>query len=117
MGPAIGLCLASTAFSACWAQDDLLGNPGFEDLAEGRAVAWTCTSPTAAQFLTAGGHTGPGYARITDPDAGTGISLDSARLLSRPGGRYTARAWFRTTDKVQPGIYLNFYDDLGTRVH
>jgi hypothetical protein len=116
--PAVaGLWVLASALSTAAAQQNLLANPSFEVLADGRAEAWTCASPSAVQFPAKGGHAGEVFAQITDPDAGTGISLESAPLPSRPGGRYTARAWFRIPDTCQPGIYLNFYDDLGIRVH
>jgi len=113
----VSLLLAASALGVAPAQENLLANAGFEELEAGRAVGWTSTLPNALAFPTDGGHTGQTYARLTDPDNKTGISLESARIPSRPGGKYHATAWFRTSDKCQPGIYLNFYDDLGTRVH
>ncbi|MBM3472844.1 MAG: hypothetical protein FJX75_06205, partial [Armatimonadetes bacterium] len=111
------LPLAVCAPNVASAQENLLANPSFEELGAGRAAQWTCAPPEAVEFLAGGGHAGRAYARITDPDNKTGISLESVPVPSRPGGKYHATAWFRTSDKCRPGIYLNFYDDLGTRVH
>jgi len=100
-----------------YAGADLLPNPGFETVADGQPTGWTLSMPALVTLRDDGGHTGQHYVRVADPDAKTGLSVESTRQPCRPGGVYTASAWFRTTDKCSPGLYLNFYDDVGFRVH
>ncbi|MEN6401038.1 MAG: hypothetical protein ABFD94_03770 [Armatimonadia bacterium] len=114
----VTICLGLAA--ACLAQDvpaNLLANPSFETVREGSAVEWSSTLPSAVALREDGGHGGQRYLRVTDPDGKTGINVESTRLPCRPGGQYSASAWFRTADKCSPGVYLNLYDDVGTRVH
>lgn len=102
--------------SAACAQDNLCANAGFETAPEGRLAEWTITVPAAVALRTDGAHTGAQYLRVTDPDAKTGINVEGAAVPCRPGGQYRASAWFRTADKCQPGVYLNFYNDVGLRL-
>ncbi len=99
------------------AAESLVTNPGFEDLHDGKPVGWRVTGPPNVAIGEDGGHEGQHYARISDPDAKTGINLESSPIPCRPNGRYVARAWFRTASKCTPGLYLNFYDDGGSRIH
>jgi hypothetical protein len=100
-----------------WAAPNLLANNGFEDAREGLPVAWTANMPAQVALREDGGHGGQRYLRLTDPDAKTGLTVESERLPCRPNGTYTGAAWFRTGDRCSPGLYLNFYDDGGTRLH
>lgn len=111
------LWLAGLLIAGIAAAQDLVANAGFEEVAEGRPVGWSIVGPAEAVTSQPGGHAGERCVRISDPDAKTGINLESARVPCRPGGQYTASAWFRTADKCSPGVYLNFHDDVGNRVH
>jgi hypothetical protein len=116
-------CRALLVFSvlflatAAHAQDNLCANPGFETLRDGKLTDWTLEPAARVGLQTDGGHEGRQYLRITDPDAKTGINVESTAVPCRPGGKYRAAAWFRTGDKCRPGIYLNFYNEFGLRVH
>ena len=101
------------------AAENLLTNPSFEQADPERQLPadWMQTRGPRAKLPDDGGHTGSRYVRIVDPAAGLGIPLDSKRFPARPTGLYRATAWMRTTDKGAPGVYINFYDDLGTRIH
>ena len=95
----------------------LLPNPDFEVVAAGKPAEWTTTAPALVSLQEDGGHAGARYMRLRDPDADTGAALESTRLPCRPAGDYAASAWFRTSDKCNPGLYLNFYDEAGVRLH
>ena len=110
----LALILLATP-TVCAAQS-LVPNSDFETGQNGQPADWTSTLPAAVAWREDGGHGGQHYLRVTDPDAKTGINVESARVPCRPGGAYTASAWFRTTDKCNPGVYLNFYDENGTRI-
>jgi len=101
------------------AAENLLPNPSFEQVDTERQLPadWTQTRGPRVELPDGGGHTGSRYVRIVDPKAGLGIPLESKRLAARPTGLYRATAWMRTSDKGDPGVYINFYDDLGTRIH
>ncbi|MFW5867627.1 MAG: hypothetical protein ACOCX2_07405, partial [Armatimonadota bacterium] len=101
------------------AQDNLVDNPSFESAdAEGMvADGWTSRDDgIRVERLTDGGRTGDAYVRFHDDDADGGQFLETTRIPARPGGEYTGSAWLRTSDECDPGVYLNFYDQLGTRV-
>jgi len=113
--PLVLLLLPLSAFS-----QNLLVNPGFEevDQATGTPVGWTArVTETPVELRVDGGHQGDRYVRMVDKDPAAGIMYESQRVPSRPGGLYRATAWFRTADKCSPGVYLNFYDEAGTRIH
>ena len=101
------------------AAENLLPNPSFEEVDSERQLPtdWMQTRGPRAKLPDDGGHTGSRYVRIVDPAAGLGIPLDSKRFPARPTGLYRATVWVRTADKGAPGVYINFYDDLGTRIH
>ena len=106
--------------AACMAQDapaNLVANHSFETAPDGLPTQWSATNPSAVAVRENGGHEGRCYLRVTDPDGKTGINIESTRMPCRPDGQYTASAWFRTADRCSPGVYLNFYDDVGTRIH
>ena len=113
----IGALIAGLAIVGLCQGQELLPNPGFETVADGRPAGWTASRPAQVALREDGGHAGPRYMRLSDPDAKTGLTLESTRLPCRPSGVYAASAWFRTADKCNPGLYLNFYDDTGVRVH
>lgn len=104
---------------ATQAQENLVANPSFEEgvRGEGVPVGWTLRVPEGVEVRADGGHSGECYVHIVDQAADAGQFVESTRVPCRPGGRYTAAAWFRTADTCRPGIYLNFYDRLGMRVH
>lgn len=106
------------ALAACG--ENLVPNPSLEDVAAGATVpaTWqTRTTDAPVLFPTDGGHTGQRYARFVDERKDAGIMLESARVACRPGGLYRASAWFRTADPCSPGVYLNFYDEVGQRIY
>lgn len=112
------LCLSGLLLAtAVCAAEVPLANPSFEEARDGLPAGWTVTTPAQAALREDGGHSGARYLRVTDPDARTGLNIESDRLPCRPGGLYAASAWLRTTDKCSPGLYLNFYDEAGNRVH
>jgi len=53
---------------------------------------------------------------LSDPRADEGTSVESDPLPARPLGTYALRGWFRTTDRCQPGLYLQFHGWLGQRI-
>lgn len=112
------LFLTVLACAPCLAQENLLANPSFElTTPDGGPQAWGVRAGERMELRTDGGRTGANYVRIFDPVPTAGVGVESARIPARPGGKYRASAWLRTGDVCQPGIYLNFYDDLGERVH
>jgi hypothetical protein len=114
----IGALIAGLLLTVGFCQgQELLPNPGFENAADGQPAGWTASLPARVALREDGGHGGQRYMRLSDPDAKTGITLESTPLPCRPNGAYAASAWFRTADKCSPGLYLNFYDDTGTRLH
>ncbi len=111
--------LLSGLATALAAEANLLSNPSFEKInAETKLPAqWRNLRGGVVVLRTDGGHTGPHYVRLIDKKKDQGIHLESRRLPARPGGVYTASAWMRTTDKGRPGVYINFYDEFGQRIH
>ena len=99
--------------------DNLVSNPSFEGSgAESKTPEdWTQQRGNPVELRDDGGHTGRRYVRMIDRTAKESIPLESKRLPARPGGRYKASAWTRTDGKGGPGVYINFYDDVGTRIH
>lgn len=93
-------------------------NPSFELADAGGMVAddWTTREGIRVERRNDGGRTGGAYVRFFDDDPKGGQFLESRRVPARPGGDYTASAWFRTQDKCRPGVYVNFYDLNGTRI-
>jgi hypothetical protein len=115
------LCLAALMLTtAMVAADNLVTNPSFEQAPEKNGeppVGWTNRHAGIIEWHNDGGHDGQAYARLLDAAADLAVSLESTRVPARPGGVYTATAWFRTADTCQPGLYLNFYDEFGERAH
>ena len=114
------LALASLTVSAALAfgqEGNLITNSGFEEVADGGPVGWTVSDGEDVEVLADGGHEGQDYVRFYDTADDASVFLESPKVPARIGGTYRATAWFRTSDQCQPGIYLNFYDDLGTRIH
>ncbi len=109
-------------FAACStaAADDtnLVPNPSFEQAdAEGLiADDWTSRVGIKVERLADGGRTGKARVRLSDDSPAQGQMLESRRIPARPGGSYTASAWFRTSDACRPGVYVNFYDLNGRRI-
>jgi len=100
-----------------YAAENLAANPSFEELANGRPVGWTTTDVEEVTVLADGGHEGDTFVRFVDTREDHGINLESKRVPARVGGLYRATAWLRTADKCAPGLYINFYDDIGIRIH
>ena len=98
---------------------NLVANPNFEqvDAATGFPVAWSQVNGAPCKPMDDGGHTGAHYLRMIDEAADAGMHCEAKRVPARVGGRYRAAAWMRTTDKGAPGVYINLYDDAGTRIH
>ncbi len=98
--------------------ENLVANPSFESAdAEGVvADSWHTRDGVPVERRTDGGRTGDACVRFHDDDADAGQFLECARVPARPGGAYTGSAWLRTDDECSPGVYLNFYDQLGTRI-
>ncbi|MBU0596475.1 hypothetical protein KJ567_07315 [Candidatus Bipolaricaulota bacterium] len=99
--------------------DNLVPNPSFEEAAPGGKLptCWSQPRGNPIDLRDDRGHTGNRYVRMVDRDAKESIPLESRRLPARAGGSYKASAWMRTADKGGPGVYINFYDDVGTRIH
>lgn len=111
----VGLLLTNAA-----AADNLLTNPSFEQAPVAAGLAppgWSVASVAPVEQRSDGGHEGQSYLRVHDPASDKGATVESRPLPARPGGVYTATAWFRTTDHCRPGLYINFYDLVGERVH
>ncbi len=97
---------------------NLIPNPSFEERTEeGGPVGWQISHPQYVSWRAEGGHEGQAFLRIEDPEERTWISVESRRLPCRPLGYYTATAWLRVRDNCAPGLYVNFYDELGNRIH
>lgn len=98
---------------------NLVSNGGFEQVAKetGLPVGWRLVRGATVTVKSDGGHHGDRYVRMVDKDRREGIFLEGNRVPARVGGRYTAVAWMRTSDKGGPGLYINVYDDVGTRIH
>ena len=97
--------------------ENLIPNPSFEQAVDGTAADWVAEPAEGVRWRDDGGQEGRGYVRFTDQSDQGYVVLSSRRLPCRPGGLYTASAWFRTADTCQPGVYLNFHDEGGTRIH
>ncbi len=110
--------MAVTALTAS-AQGNLVRNPSFEEGAvrAGLPVGWTLRAPEGVEVRADGGHSGESYVHIVDHAADAGQFVESERVPCRPGGTYTASAWFRTADACRPGVYINIYDRQGMRIH
>lgn len=113
LAPALAAC-------HCLAADgvNLALNPSFETADAKGAIAddWIARDDIPVERRTDGGHTGAAYVRFRDDDPGGGQFLECRRVPARPGGAYTAAAWFRAPAGCKPGVYVNFYDALGHRV-
>ena len=96
---------------------NLLANPSFEQREGDLPTAWAPRAGETVELRDDGGRSGTHCVRITDPSDRTGISLESDPIPSRPGGQYRAAVWFRTIEPCGPGIYINFNDELGDRIH
>ncbi|MEA3401083.1 MAG: hypothetical protein U9R79_07560 [Armatimonadota bacterium] len=114
------LTIAALATASMAADDaNLVANPGFEEggTEDGTPVHWSLREPEGVALQADGGHAGDGYVHFVDERDDAGLFLESQRVPARPGGTYTASAWFRTADDCQPGVYINIYDQLGERIH
>ena len=100
-------------------QGNLISNPSFEEAAAGNPAHWDfrVQRNAAPVLVDEAAHDGAHCVRMVDAASDGNVSVESLRIASRPGGSYTATAWFRTVDSCSPGIYLNFYDEFGCRVH
>ena len=99
-------------------ETNLVSNPSFERADAGDLLAddWTTQKGITVERNTEGGHTGQAFTRFRDDSSAKAQSLESLRIPVRPGGVYTASAWFRTSDTCRPGVYVNFYDRNGQRI-
>jgi len=118
MADAVVLALALILLAANTGGGNLVRNSGFEEVDEGKPAGWrTREGEEPVELRDDGGHEGQHYVRFVDTKDNKGIFLEATRQPARPGGIYRASAWFRTADECNPGVYLNFYDDLGQRIH
>jgi hypothetical protein len=107
------------AYSTAAADDtNLVPNPSFERAEAEGFVAddWRTREGIRVERIADDGRTGKASVRFSDDSAEKGQMLESRRIPARPGGDYTASAWFRTSDFCRPGVYLNFYDINGRRI-
>ena len=102
-------------FAGTAVADNLIGNPSFETVVDGKAVGWATDRGTPT-LMTDGGHSGDHYVRVIDESDKDIHLLESLRIEVRPGGEYLASAWVRTNDNGGPGIYINFYTAAGVRI-
>ncbi len=116
---ALAVSLLTMASFAAAEEANLVENPSFEDPATqaGVPVRWELREEEGVELRTDGGHTGTNYVRLVDTRDDAGLFLSSQPVPARPGGTYTATAWFRTADECSPGLYINFFGDLGERIH
>ncbi len=98
--------------------EGLVANPSFELGAteEGLPADWRLREAEGVELRDDDGHDGAHYVRLADTAADQGLFLESKRVPARPGGTYTATVWLRSADKCSPGLYINIYDMLGTRI-
>lgn len=99
-------------------QSNLLSNPGFEEAEAGKQMpsGWKVVRGSPG-LVKEGGHSGDSFIRMVDGGPKASLYLESQRLTARPGGKYRAAAWMRTGDKGGPGVYINFFNGQGTRIH
>ncbi len=115
----IAIWIVSCFATGLTAAENLLPNSSFEEVdAKTKLPAqWAQERGEAITVASDGGHTGQRYVRMVDTKNNSSMPLDSPHLPARPGGLYKASAWIRTSDNGQPGVYINFYDEFGTRIH
>lgn len=99
-------------------ETNLLSNPSFEQADAEDLVAddWNRRDGISVVRVSESGHTGQAFARFVDDSESKGQMLESRRIPARPGGKYTASVWLRTSDTCRPGVYVNFYDLNGRRI-
>lgn len=116
---ALAVSLLTMVSFAATEEANLVENASFEDPATqaGVPVRWELREEEGVELRTDGGHAGTNYVRFVDTRDDAGLFLSSQPVPARPGGTYTATAWFRTADECSPGLYINFFDDLGERIH
>lgn len=104
--------------SSLFADSNLIANPSFEQAEDrqGIAVDWRNRAGIQVERITTKARTGNACVRFLDDSPEQGQMLESRRIPARPGGKYTAAIWLRTSDACRPGIYLNFYDLYGRRI-
>ncbi len=115
----VALCLVAFLVPcSVSAAENLLANGSFETQKDGQTVpeGWTQLRGNPVEVKADGGRTGEVYLRFSDPDAEHSISVESTHVPARPGGTYTAGAWFRTADNCAPGVYVQFHDVSGERI-
>jgi len=114
----VGMVLVAAPSVATAENQNLVANPSFE-LADAEGVVadeWKTRAGIPVERVVGTGRTGNACVRFTDDNPQQGQMLESRRMPARPGGKYTAAAWLRTTQACRPGVYLNFYDFNGRRI-
>jgi BNR repeat-like domain len=103
---------------------NLVRNPGFEVVldaaelpAEWAVVGGASDVRGTPELMSDGGHAGNRYVRMVDDGPESSLFYATRRIPARPDGDYSASAWMRTVDDGRPGIYINFYNDQGRRIH
>ncbi|MBN1556918.1 MAG: hypothetical protein JW951_02085 [Lentisphaerae bacterium] len=110
----VAVCLVGARGAA---GGNLLANPGFEQSADGVSPSgWSQARGNPARWLAEGGRDGSAFVRILDRGPNESIPLESKRIPARPCGVYRGAGWLRTADAMAPGLFINFYDDVGRRI-
>ncbi len=95
---------------------NMVANFGFEVLDGSIPAGWRVNRGNA-HVKSGGGHSGDRYLRMIDGGPKESIFVESQRISARPGGKYTASVWIRSENQGRPGVYINFYNQQGSRIH
>ena len=102
----VGMVLVAAQSVATAENQNLVANPSFE-LADAEGVVadeWKTRAGIQVERVVGKGRTGNASVRFTDDNPQQGQMLESRRMPARPGGKYTAAAWLRTTQACRPGV-------------
>ncbi len=105
-------------FGQVAAGDNLLANPGFEQV-DGRTnmpQAWTVTKGAGVSVITQGPHAGRRAIRLDDTKADDQISFQSDAVPVTAGAAYMLSGWVRTSAQTAPTFYIQFHAADGTRL-
>lgn len=95
-----------------------LTNPGFEQESGNgpEPAGWTQSRGNPVEWIRDGGRAGTACVQMINRTANESIPLASEPVRVRPGGHYRAEAWVRSDGSARPGLYINFFDDIGRRL-